>query len=151
MKKGVVGTVIAAVVGAVVLIGRVLWDVFSWAGIGYAFGLSDGADLAFPTATAVVFWLLATLVPFEATVLVVKRLDWREAVLEPGSPVDAWLAAHISFRRRVHRRIVWLRDGVKVSFRQFKRAVELASTPATPAVTFTAVDTAQPAEVDTAA
>lgn len=126
MKKGIVGTVTAAIVGVLALIGRILWDVFSWAGIGYALGLSDGADLAFPTVTAVVFWLLTVLVPLSVAVTVTRRLDWREAILEPKHWVDAWLAAWVSLKLRTQRRVQWAWAGWDNHLEQQDRAAALA-------------------------
>lgn len=126
MKKGLIGTAITVGLGALAFAGRVLWDVFSLAGIAYAFGIGDGADLFAPTATIVVFWALAVLIAVEGPVLVVMRLDRNAGHLTPGSRREAWLAAHVSLARRVHERKRWAMVGWDNYLAQRDRAAHLA-------------------------
>jgi hypothetical protein len=126
MKRGLIAGVVVAAVAVLALVGRVLYDLFSLEGIGYAVGIGDGAGLFAPGLTRALFWVLVVLVAVEGPVLVVKRADWREGRLTPGSRREAWLAAHVSLVKRVRARVGFAMDGWEVHLKQRERAADLA-------------------------
>lgn len=126
MKKTLIGGAIVAVLVAAALAGRVLYDVFSLAGVAYAFGVGDGSNLFAPAATAIVFWVLFLVLVVEVPVLVVRRLDWKEGRLTPVSAREAWFAAHVSAAQRTRKRLQWAMAGWDNYLQQRDRAASLA-------------------------
>jgi hypothetical protein len=127
MKNALICGAVAAALGAVALAVRVLYDVFSLAGLAYAFGIGNGSDLFAPTATRIVFWVLLLVLLVEVPVLVVRRLDWREARLTPVSSREAWFAAHVSLVRRTSERVRFARAGWDNHLQQRARAAAVAA------------------------
>lgn len=110
----VIGTVLAA--GAV--LAAWLLDLFTLAGLAYAFlPWADGATLRWPLGTRLVWWGLL----LEAGVAVVAALVWREGRLECPTRRDLWLAAHVSLVQRVYRRTVFAVEGARVALEQHHR------------------------------